>query len=1336
MTVLNIVGNLNAIKSSLNFELAMRCVSDVISMLLEAESTIPLTGDYRRIPPIEIFFPWIMEACFATGEKIRGVIIAFQVLCQLFCCQTPQPHSTELLAHFYRAIQVGLKNDNSMVRDQIITEARHIFSYGLPGCTVLIPDLLTEIASLKTRATVPEVQKHAMTLFNSLICYVNHHKDINIPDIGKIHQLAQPGAVPMNNVEPVITTSELRETVATLMTSFLNNNMDPSAKGNILWGACVMLFEEITHETPRMNTTTQCLQALLYLARHPHDGVAVNASNVLTCLADFFDLFNAIDKNLPYSMINLISDSIALAFGNNGQPPPLRDSAIVALFEALTAWLSAGANDFLRDKAQAPRVFNAIELGLFGQVCEPTKLANSSNSGRLANDEDNLTAPIAFLLAQLRDRPSHNSAAIKSAAETALYTALELVNNFPTPAGATMISSQNSEIPEIPVAFFINNQEQLISVQILGHPNAETKPNLPPVEANLVRIIVRDTMGKHCWDMSLDYREHPTIPRSAMFDEPMTSMVKPPAPETIPKKTDLLATLLSKYDEKHLDCLPQAPKFTKFTLPPNPHESYAGEIERMKSSIVATIQNDDKLWSSFKESRPDVNDLSTNAPEPVSHMSLARIALSHLGFLSPMSRRNLHMVEDCDELRAAVAELDRLSSREQHSVSVRYLAPGQEEKFETTMEPEKKPSPLFEKFISGLGWKVTTSSHQGYMGHLTPESTSFATYHATATSEVLFEVLPHIEGEEVKKLSREQNLVEIVWSEHRRDYVPDFPTIVTSKAGPKNDPKSGTRMTSAKTLSPIGQASSPSVVTSSPGLDVSIGIYPLPNGQFRIALSKRDALANFVCGPLMHGMVVSSKLLPTLVRLTASFARKRASMLRQADWKNPRMVRVAALRAISTEFKAPKSGEQFHSCLYPLTAFPEVGVCNRKKESSASAGSSAHNSASFVPNMVNVDAAAKAAEMAAAATAAANAGDAHTSPTPSPGPLRLGHIKAQSRAYGVSRSAGSNRSLTDLIRNNSVSGGMSRDSTSMTDSLPGSLPASQPSTPAGGSPRNPTASPSPSHVNQNGISPRVQATIVQQPAQEIEDTNPPPPPPFEEVQFSAVNTGIMETNTTTMTTSPFDSSLSPFDDVVPPPADEPPPVLPSDAVTVSAQPSLEASAPADQVTIKAPSTANLTGPSATNSRAPSASALTASFKQPARPPAASNAGNLPPIDLPKPDDSTAKPASPVSQSPKNPTESPKKTAESPKKTAESPRKAEEIITPSPSHSDSSSSHVASAPAPTPIANANGAKTPPPAFGGPGKLPSGFKVPYGVGNFKVPAGVPKGVNNPGVSEPAP
>lgn len=1367
-TILNIVGNVNAIKSSLNFELAMRCVGDVVSKLMEAESKIPLDKNYRRIPPIETFFPWVMEACFATGEKIRGVIIAFQILCQLFIAHHAVPLPNELLAHFYRAIQIGLKNDNPMVRDQILTEARHVFSYGLAGCHILIPDMLTEIASIfKTRSAIPEVQKHAMTLFNSLLCYVNHHKDIEIPDIAKVHaqQLPAEGATK----DPVISTGELRETVSTLIASFLNNNMDPSAKSLILWGVCIMLLDEIRNENPRMGTTTTCLQAVLFLARHPHDGVAVNAANVLTALSDFFPSFNSLDKNLPYSIINLISDTLTHTFGNNGQPPPLRENVIVALFEALTSWLAAGPNDFLRDKSLAPRVFSAIELGLFGQALEPSKLSNPNAPPRISNDEDHLTAHAAYLLAQLRERPSHNSALIKGAAETALCTVLELMNNFPTPAGATQIDSSMVEIPELPVAFFSNNLEQIFSVQIVDHPAAEGDVQLSPTEATMVRVIVRDSMGKHCWDIALDYREYANLPKFGNFDDPIVSAVKPPAAEAVPKKTDLLATLLSKYDEKHLDCLPQTPKFSKFTLPPNPHESYVSDVEAIKRAIVETTDNDTKFFASYNESRPNVNDLQTAAPEPVSHMSLARIALSHLGFLTPQSRRNFHLVADTPELRTAIASLDQMAAREQHPIAVRFIAAGEEtiaEESNTAAEKEpSKPSPLFEKFVAGLGWRVDLSKHKGFRGQLDEQSETSPIYYGTTSTEVLFEVVNELKAPETREKVATQNLVEIVWSEHHRDYAADFPYI----SGLSNKGASAvTRLDSARTMpasSTTTNATTPATPanTPKPSLDVSIGIYPLPNGQCRVSVQKRDLLANSVCGPLLHGMVVSPAILPTLVRLTSCFSRRRSLATRNPQLRAPRVQRLNTIRQLSADFRQPRSSELFLSCLYPLNEFPDVGVCDHIPAATPASGSKtaapARGSAStaYVPGVVDAaakadaearekaeaeakakaDAEAKAKIEAAAAAAAAatnglnedGTGAANATaavvpagPTDAVGvasPLsspsgRL--VKQTSRAYGVSRSAGSGRSLAELTKIQAAQVAQQQAAAAQAQASAQAAAQAQAEAQAQQAQQSNIVSTTPRKSPRNGpvieevVLPAMAAAPAPATPLDLSPFDEPPPPPPSDSPAPIHNAP-----------EPFVTMPASVTPTPPPPPPEdatPTPTAnaPSAVVPVTAEPLGDASPFDSADPAPAPATTSTTASTApvTESANNDASSKEVSPRSPR--------GTLP--QTPQ--------TAPAASSPKTTPRGPPSGPSSPRHAPQNSGSPLQQSSPTKPTQDPTVEKMGNRPPavsnPVPMAN------PPPAgtvknFGGPGKLPSGFKVPYGVGAYKVPAGVPKAAPPP-------
>jgi hypothetical protein len=57
------------------------------------------------------------------------------------------------------------------------------------------------------------------------------------------------------------------------------------------------------------------------------------------------------------------------------------------------------------------------------------------------------------------------------------------------------------------------------------------------------------------------------------------------------------------------------------------------------------------------------------AEDPVSNCHLARLLLSHFGFLSPQNRHNFHLVEDNTRWRRALADLDKVRGYDSHSLS-------------------------------------------------------------------------------------------------------------------------------------------------------------------------------------------------------------------------------------------------------------------------------------------------------------------------------------------------------------------------------------------------------------------------------------------------------------------------------------------------------------------------------------------------------------------------------------------------------------------------------------------------------------------------------------------
>jgi len=61
-TILNILGNLNLIANPQNYEIALKCLAEVINILLQGEHQLPLNSESEGMPLMEIFLPWLLEA--------------------------------------------------------------------------------------------------------------------------------------------------------------------------------------------------------------------------------------------------------------------------------------------------------------------------------------------------------------------------------------------------------------------------------------------------------------------------------------------------------------------------------------------------------------------------------------------------------------------------------------------------------------------------------------------------------------------------------------------------------------------------------------------------------------------------------------------------------------------------------------------------------------------------------------------------------------------------------------------------------------------------------------------------------------------------------------------------------------------------------------------------------------------------------------------------------------------------------------------------------------------------------------------------------------------------
>lgn len=142
----------------------------------------------------------------------------------------------------------------------------------------------------------------------------------------------------------------------------------------------------------------------------------------------------------------------------------------------------------------------------------------------------------------------------------------------------------------------------------------------------------------------------------------------------------------------------------------------------------------------------------------------------------------------------------------------------------------------YDAFVQGLAWEVDMATHRGYTGGL--DTTKFLTgavapYYSTPRLELMFHdvtLMPNTKDDQQihKKRHVGNDVVNVVWSEHVRDYDPS--TIST-------------------------QFNCAHVIC-----------YPQPNGLVRVQICRKEEQVFPLFGPLLHNTVVTPEILTILAR--------------------------------------------------------------------------------------------------------------------------------------------------------------------------------------------------------------------------------------------------------------------------------------------------------------------------------------------------------------------------------------------------------------------------------------------------------------------------------------
>lgn len=822
-TFLSVIVNVFEIKSATSFHEAMRCIQKMTAIMNEELTSKGITIP-SEIHPVNVFLSITIEACYATGESARGVVTAISNLCDLFYKTTLESLPAEMLAHFYRILIFTMRSEYAPVSDQVIIEIKNIFSRNLPGSSILIPEVIESVENIfRPKHSAPlETQRSAVTLLSSLICYPNHFDGVGNPCI---------------SVGRIISSGDLKDVISALLLSLPSNTlMDPFVKSLVMNGITLLLFEDTLHRSHKPATLQKVFICLISFLTQPNEMLAIAASELLRALSYIFDHFYEIDANIPFSVVSSLCDIIINMLKE--QQTLIKEKIIVSLIETLGFWLNAGPNELLRKKELSDSIFRLVEIGLFGQMI-PLKQQSDLGS------ETYHLRPTLHSMEPFYQKPKHGSLLIRNATEYFLYNTLNSYNNFSTLSGYRPDSLIQDDETE-PIMYFVNNDEQVISIQQLSTEGSDY----------YIRYTVRDSIGAYSWDCRIDYEEGQDLINQ--FEDPVP-VGDLPLDDSNVKKSDILTSVLLKFNEVHMPTLPKDPKFVNFTTPIRDTDFNKEHICIVRNSIEALCKFEQGFFDNYIENRSKVERLPPKPPKPKSTSHLARLFLSHMGYLSPISRRNLIPIAPNEEFYNQLQKLDCLTSRRQCEFTI----------INTLHSEElKPPSQLYLNFMHGLGFAVDLDTHTLYRG--TNGFLKKGYYYSNPFEEIFFASSTDMSIDDIPK----NQVVTILWNE--------------------------------------GSKSLEKYTYLNKNCDAVIEIRPISNGLIHISITHKGT--EYITGPLQDGSLVSPLMLPILVRITATSIYRAYS---QSNSKSniPSALRKSLIRDIC-QFKKVDNADLFFAKLF------------------------------------------------------------------------------------------------------------------------------------------------------------------------------------------------------------------------------------------------------------------------------------------------------------------------------------------------------------------------------------------------------------------------------------
>ena len=850
---------------------------------------------------LHVFGAWLFD-CILTNRPgfEEGTALAMKILNNIMLSK----HKTDFLpvyvSSYFSCLQRALSTEGRVLVSAI-TSTTSIFTKEIKGIRCLVPlffeaiqkVLSGRIKSVENVMPPEHLRKACLHLFGMILCLPNH--------LGST-KFATKSLCSLN----VDDYSGLKSHYSTLLTEALTKETNNSNIEFLLNLSYMWIAEDIDSNC---DFARQVIGLILRKVTQGKWEPSITASGLktLSALAQFYP---KIDKG--HEQANLVVDQLCRVILSLGNPPSSQnmENIVICAFNCICKWIMV--DQWLYDfKETRNSLLTAIVTSMNGKhanVSEPeqsTPLAqnNSSSSSSGSKKKDKKSKKDKSedkVVAQPRSESSKISLGqqismpIRDAAHFTLSTILNHLGNFPTPSGASVISTLASE-EEILGEIIANdsnttesNAKEYMRYYITDDRLIICVIDRPyNINGPCTCIIVRDSTGKYAWDASLTWTPLSESGQEIIYHEtdiPITGCPYQP-------------TTVKPMDVKELSSVLQ----------------YLDSCSATNTSFKPVEQQVQKEFKVLKRNNFGLSsDISIQIPPPADTYSadckfqISRNFMSHSGYLAFENRSKLYPITMSTSFFQMLNVLDSKAERTCINVGVLFGRQGQTEE---DWFGNIGGSLDYQEFITTLGWGINLNEHRGYSGADNADSCVIAPYWADFNTEVIFQVTTLASNEsdspsnDHKKRMALNSSVLVIWLE-------DFSAFQSQQ---------------------IWKHVRYNIVI--------IVIVPLDYGLYNVRIFSKNDLNGI--GPLTDGCVLSKQILGQVIKDTAVIAWQTENK----DKPSPQQTRAECIERIYTSFKRVECLEKFYSSQFTVVQNDEVSpleVTNPAKQKIS-------KSVSFVP---------------------------------------------------------------------------------------------------------------------------------------------------------------------------------------------------------------------------------------------------------------------------------------------------------------------------------------------------------------------------------------------------